>query len=255
MRERTDLVTSFIILPIDAFSGKPITDPDFCVQAAGEKKPLVKADGYRVFMKAQKNPAEVALFGTYFQTKRITVPLAQEEGMPPVLTVFVLPDRSYPFPPGTAFLEGKRKERAALEIAGDCRRARVKLRLDAVQGERRIALYQQEQKNLSGRTFLLTDPGKGGPGEWVKALSLESLHSDLYLLEEALQYPHAKIGTHVIYAQRYEAGAAEKSYFAAFPSVRGEAPFFVYGRLKARDESRESVCRLKAGGSQTFDFL
>ena len=101
MRERADIVTSFIILPVNAFSGKPITDSDFCVQAAGEKKPLVKADGYRVFTKAQKNPAEVALFGAHFQTKRITVPLTQAEETPPVFTVFVMPDRSYPFPPGT----------------------------------------------------------------------------------------------------------------------------------------------------------
>ncbi len=143
------------VLPIDRFTGRAIAARDFSVEIEGAGRPVRKPDGFFVFSGILSPPVTVRLSGRGFQEKLLRVPAETVNRVNPVLTVRMEPDRNYPFPARTLFLEGTLAENMRLSAALWQREGAYRLSADYRAGEGTAAVYRGAERNLTGCTFYM----------------------------------------------------------------------------------------------------
>lgn len=143
------------VLPIDRFTGRVITARDFSVEIEGAGRPVRKPDGFFVFSGILSSPVTVRLSGRGFQEKLLRVPAGAVNRVNPVLTVRMEPDRNYPFPAHTLFLEGTLAGNMRLSAALWQREGAYRLSADYRAGEAAAAVYRGAERNLTGCIFYM----------------------------------------------------------------------------------------------------
>ena len=241
MSGKIRLRVSLVILPMDAFTGKPIAQKEFLVWAEGEATPLVKREGYRVFSGISKRYITVRLSGRFYQNTRVDIDLLALNPQSPVQKVYVLPDRTYPFPADTAYMQGKMSGQSVLLAAAISDMNLCRLRADCGEGERTLAVYRGEQKDFSGKIYYLTDQ-TGERAEWIR---LASYVQDVYGLEEPLRYTYRKAEARMYEAVRCVADERREAYFLPVRTA-GKADLVRCLICKGQETQEFDVC-LRAG--------
>ncbi len=248
MREGIHIRIQLVILPLDAFTGKAILQEDFSVLVEGAAKPFVKPEGYRVFSQINGRFAVVRLWGRFYQRTKIKIDLLSLKPNNPVQKCYVLPERAYPFPPGTAYMEGRLGSHSVLLAAALSGIGSFRLRADCGEGDTGLTVYQDEPEDLAGRTFFLTDKNRSR-FDWVELVSYA--HGSYYL-KKPLAHAYRTIEAKLYPAVRY---AAEESGEACFIPLRAREDTLAV-RCRFRDEQgeRDFEVSLRAGETLYHDF-
>ena len=89
--------TSLVVLPVDDYTGRPITGSNVRVYIEGQKPAVVKGDGYRVFMEIPDGPITLGFMSGLYENQELTL-TPEEWQSEEVLTVRLTPGAGYPKP-------------------------------------------------------------------------------------------------------------------------------------------------------------
>lgn len=236
MRESWKRQIALVVLPVDEFTGNVIIDPALAITAGDMGKPLIKAEGFRVFsvettdtgklsaeQNAEKMNIEVTLRGSFYQKMQISVPFRQIDRKNPVIKAGMKPSRSYPFPPGTVYIEGMLPEHAVLWVARAEGPGALRLRVDARAGDDRLHIHQQELESRVGSSYLLL--GKGDEEmEWVTCAQTADgayVTEGIYQLKECICRDYMHSVAKLYKCLCYESDVLGRDCFLALPGEPG----------------------------------
>ncbi|MCM1538843.1 MAG: hypothetical protein NC254_10655 [bacterium] len=225
------------VLPLDAFTGKPIPARDFIVEIDGARPPVRKRDGFFVFLQGRHScpgqespPPEkedaliVRLKGRGYQEAVLHVPVGFSASESPVITVRMNPDASYPFPAQTICMAGRLSEHCCLRAALLQKKSSLRLAEDYHAGEEWLCVYRGEQTSPAGGLFYIEAGAVcGGCGEFVLFSEAESGETGRYRLSAPMTGNYDRRTARLYPARMQKTGEREESYFFAFRTDKGAA--------------------------------
>lgn len=238
MGERIYARVSFVILPVDAFSGRVITDPKFEIRAEGERRPLRKPEGFWIFTHLAGERTTVILRGGAYQEMRAVIWHGSLKANHPVLRIYMLPDRNYAFPADTAYLEGTLPEHSVLMAAGIYGTGIRKLGADCEIGDGSLLIYQGEETDMTGQVYRMED-ARQGHFEWIMLTAKLGLMGGDYRLGQPLQHSYQKVRTSLYPALLHETDRLGSSFFIAFRGNAKGGSVPVHCRI-VRDDAEEN---------------
>ena len=210
MQDIVSFHVSLVVLLVDDFTGKPITGNKVRIFIPGQKPPLMKSDGYFVFINLTESKVVLHCESGLYHPRSEEISL---EGTKDLL-VFKLrlsPNASYPIPAGTTCVTGT-------AVSGK------RVRFRCMDGERMykllyeyqrtkengsyISLYNPEHREFAGKTFLIQDKDKKNQ-EYFTVTGTDE--EERCRLAEPLQHDYKKVGS--IIFPVYEVSANEKGNF------------------------------------------
>lgn len=255
MREGLHVKRMLVIFPIDSFTEKAIMRPDFFVTAEGEGRPVRKKEGFWVFVNLTKTKILVNLRGNFYQKATLEVDVSALDVKNPVVRVRMLPDRNYPFPKGTAYMEGMLPENSSLTAVALWRAFNARLLLDYRQGDTEITVYQEKEADLTGMVFCLTDSGHSGR-DWPE--TEEFVRSEkqkaVYKLAAPAACDFRKTEALLYKGIRYCSSVYPVSYFIALPAEQGSGEFPVICCLDKAGVKTEYEIKLEPDNTLHRDF-
>lgn len=183
---------SLVVLPVDDFTGKPITGGQVRIYAAGEKASVIKPDGYHIFMNLQERKITIHCVGEWY-TSRTEEIILSSDSVPQIVKLRLSPSASYPIPSGAACVAGKAAP--GKKIRFFCTNSEEMYRLSgeySCTGDARdtLHIFNPSQKDLEGRTMLIQD--KNGQQEYF---SIVAMVEEDYRMALPLQRDYKRIGT------------------------------------------------------------
>lgn len=142
---------------VDSVTGKIIRDAALQVWAPGYSRPVRKADGYYVFLGCGKGSLPVRIRSPFFQEVLLEQKISLSVGELPVCWVRLLPNKCYPFPEETVFLEGVSTPGSHIAVTAG---QPIRLGEDYKKGGDTICFRLPEDIRLDGALFELSVKGQ-----------------------------------------------------------------------------------------------
>ena len=280
------------VLPVDAFTGQAVLSRDFSVEIEGARPPVKKRDGSFVFFLVLTRCAAegrksiggasvitIRLKGRGYQERVLRVPpeaISMEET---VITVYMNPDASYPYPPHTVFMEGRLSANCCLFAALLKKMGSLRLAEDYHAGEETIALYRGGRSNLTGGLFYIEKERAVSDEEPRAVTENSALCGSFLLLGEAecggtgryrlsapLPDSFGRMEARLYPARMQKAGDQEVHYFFAFcekGAVRrsgmadggeSEAGYDILCRVQMPEGVKDFRFFVESGETRVMDF-
>lgn len=259
------------ILPIDSFTGRPVTAKDFTVTLNGAPWILKKPDGFYIFDNAlppaPQDTADICirLCGNGYQETTVTTTTDAVDHKHPVILVRVNPDCSHPFPPETVFLKGTLGMGVRLSAALIQKERALHLARDYNAGEDYIAIYQTVYRDLAQSALYITDmDAAAGIWIWLKSADTSvSLRRSMYLLEDSMPQDWQKTSACLYPAvvqnvSNVDNTATARPYCFAFrciPQKGGICEAKIVCRATCGDKSAAYEFAVTAGKTILKDFI
>lgn len=187
---------SLVVLVIDDFTGEPALDGKVTVLIPGHRPPVVKSDGYHVFVNLSEDKVEVLCESKIYEPKKEQVELtgrSEDE----VFIIRLVPSAGYPVPSDAACVSGQTQPGRKLmfwKAFGD----NYRLLYDYVSREQEednlLAIYNPHNKEIEGKAFFICDKKKKEK-EYFKVIS----KTDQYCrIDRALRGDYKKIRTSIV---------------------------------------------------------
>ncbi len=188
---------AFVVAVVDDLTGERLRPPDVRVSAAGRAAPVVKPEGYHVFI-GERGVCEVSACGRRHAPVLARIDAGTLDPLYPVVTLRLQPtDQAIP---GASFIsgavvgaDGTPAIGASVRVAHRCERYTLKLTRDARKGETHLALYNPARMQLGGARVMLKS--KAG-GEEMCALT--ECSDDAWLLNGPLKADHKRSGAEAL---------------------------------------------------------
>ena len=148
------------VLFVDSFTGRCIRSQDLDVRGAEmTTAPVSKQDGWYLFLNYEGEKLTVTASGRMYSEKTVEISCRELSPLNPVVRIRLDPNRSYPAPPNTTFLEGRVQPEQ--QICVWCRNDphTVLLSRDYSGKQNEIGLYDPSGTQLAGRSFALLRKG------------------------------------------------------------------------------------------------
>lgn len=235
-RKRDAFHASLVVLIIDDFTGEPVPADQVTVSIPGHYSPLVKSDGYHVFVNLNETQVELICKSKIFEWYTEQVELTERDENE-VLMIRLVPCKGYPVPPNTTCVTGQTQPGRKLmfwKSFGEAYRLSDNYTSSLQEEDPLLAIYNPDHKELEGKTYFIYDREKKEK-EFFKIVGKKGRY---YRIDRILRENYKKIGTSVIPV--YEIHADETGDF--FLLMQGDQ----YGET-------ELVCRLE--GKEEKHFL
>lgn len=209
---------SLVVLPIDDFTGRPITGGQVRIFIPGQRPPVVKSDGYHVFANLQKPRVKVCCESALYTPRTEEIILSAEKN-PLVVKLRLSPNASYAVPPGATCVVGKappgRRIRFCSTDSADVYRLSGEY-IHTGDASDTLSIFNPKHRELEGKTMLIRD--KNGQQEY---LTVAGLKEDTYRLAEPLQHDYKKADAvlHPVY-ETYSNSMGD--FFLLLGSSKGE---------------------------------
>lgn len=237
MRESDKLTfhVSLVVIPIDDFTGKPITGSNVRVYITGEKPPIVKAEGYRVFVNIQQPCVKVHCESGLYDPREDIVELKDQPLQ--MLKIRLSPNTSYPIPPDTTCVVGNTKPNAHLLLRSKTTESAYKLLYEYSHKEEKskqyMEIYNPLKKELEGKLFYICSKDQT---DW-EYFKIRGFEQDKYILETPLQHEYKKIGTDIVPV--YETYADKNGdFFLPISGKHGESMEYIC-QIDGQEECKE----------------
>lgn len=236
MQDMVSFHASLVVLLVDDFTGKPITGNKVRLFISGQKPPLIKPDGYYVFINLTEPKVVLHCESGLYH------PLSEEislKGMeePFVLMLRLSPNASYPIPVGTTCVAGTAATGKRVRFQCMDRDKTYKLLYEyqrAKDNGAYISLYNPEHRELAGKAFLIQDRDKVNQ-EYFTITGMEE--EGRCCLAEPLQHDYKKLGS-VIFPV-YEAFTNEAGNFFLLIGNVGLTETLWLWEIEGEREARE----------------
>lgn len=180
--------SSLVVLPIDDFTGRPITGSGVSLQIEGEKPPVVKGDGYRIFTNLNGKDLTLRGMGGLYEPIRTRI-LLEERDPDEILVLRMTPGRAYPLPEGMTSIAIMTVPERSLKIwtteGGGFKLSRDYKKDDG----RELSLYNPDEVVVEGRGFYIES------GKDTKWLRVTAKRGKKVLLEEGVDRDYSKTET------------------------------------------------------------
>ncbi|MBO4395701.1 MAG: DUF4255 domain-containing protein [Eubacterium sp.] len=198
--------TAIVVLPIDDFTGRAITGSNVSVQIDGERPPVNKSDGYRIFTNMSRDSFTLRFRSALYEPVSVDVDM---NGRDPgeILTVRLVPGRSYPLPGGTTTVVVSATPDSSFRMWEPEGRV-FKIQKDYKTSDgRELALYNPENRAVEGRGFFITASGKQ---EWLR---ITSHQEKKYAMEKPLEQDYARTETELLPVHEVVTGKSGQAFF------------------------------------------
>lgn len=254
MAEQIGQRVSLVILPVDAFTQRVIVCREFEISVEGARRSVRKPEGFWVFTDHLSEYATVTLKGRCYREMRVRVRLASLEAKNLVQKVYVLPDRDYPFPADTAYMEGSLPEHSVLTAAGRYGAGVRKLEKDCEKGQETLAIYQGAQTDLTDTVYLMAG-AREELSDWVELARPEDAAGGSYRLRTPVEHSYLRTGTNLMPAVRHVTDWMGTSYFIAVPGDAQSGTVPVRCHLTREDGEQDFDISLEKGKILRRDFM
>ena len=208
--ERDSFHASLVVLVIDDFTGEPVVDGNVTVSIPGQKPPVVKSDGYHVFVSVTETKISLLLESKMYARRMEQVDLADREEEE-VLMVRLMPEAGYPFPADAVCVSGQTWPGRKLMFWDSGSEAYRLFRDYRCRGQEDtvLAIYHQDGKELAGKNFLIC----GREGEEKEYFKITGRSGRSYRIDRALRRDYKKVGTLVFPVQEICADETGEFFF------------------------------------------
>lgn len=244
----TELVrmkVSLAVQVMDGFTARPITGAGCRLRIAGAGPPLVRREGYRVFVNLPEGEWTLHIESPCYYPKTLTVKPGELEPGSPVIKVRMMPDSTYPVPPGATGVRGRAGAGRLVQLVCRDKGGHYKLLLeyDRPGLSHSIAIYNPDGLDLDGRRFLIEDR-EGVKREYFTILHTAAGEDKCSRMDRALEHSYKKIGARVtpVYTTRADQYG---NFFLIFP--QGERAGGEYDVSEEGPGGRRTPVILEAG--------
>ncbi|MCH5264626.1 MAG: hypothetical protein J1F02_01915 [Lachnospiraceae bacterium] len=227
---------SLVVLPVDDFTGNPITGSQVRVFIPGQKPPVIKSDGYHVFLNLQEPQVEVCCESGLYGPRReeVVLPAGAE---PLVIKLRLSPNASYPMPPGATCVAGRaepgRRIRFRCADSGETYRLSREYQHTGEEKDT-LCIFNPNHRELEGKTMFIQ--GKDGKQEYFTAAGLKE---EGCRLAEPLQHDYKKVGT-VLYPVFETYTSPKGDFFLLLGSGREGETTWLW-EMEGKEGLREAV--------------
>lgn len=152
--KRRTIHASLVILVIDDFTGKPVKDSSVRVSIPGQRPPVVKEDGYRIFLNLTESSFIILCESGIYKRREEWVDLSdwkEEE----VMILRLLPNAGYPAPASAVRVSGRTQPERRLLFWGSTEHGYRLLRDYECSHKEKIAIFNPGNKMLVGKKFFI----------------------------------------------------------------------------------------------------
>ena len=172
---------SFVLQFIDDFTDKIITDKILTLKTLDGKTPIIKNDGYYVFLNCQ-DTNEVIITSSYYMQKTVKIKNGD------TLKVRLYPNIYYKFSNNHTYLTGKAEKNT--EIKATLKKSNFRLLYDYNNlDDKKISIFNPLNIELVGRYFLIWNKDN------EEFIQIKENYNNIYLLSSALKNDYKKVGT------------------------------------------------------------
>lgn len=231
MSDHRSMHVSLVVLAIDDFTGRTITDKKVNVLIEGQKPIAVKEDGYRVFVNLHEKKVTLSCKSRYYQPQSKEIALAQIDEQE-VFILRLVPSPEYPFPDGVTSVRGQTRANATLWFWSEEQNG-YKLLSDYHAENEMLEIYVPKERILLGKAFLICDRERGNK----ELFRITEKKERQYRMDRRLSHDYKK--TAAIVTPAHEITADESGrFFLAFP--------------KDQDSIKTVFCRTEAEAEQSI---
>lgn len=146
--------TSLVVLPIDDFTGRPVTGSAVSIQLEGEKPAVIKDDGYRIFTNVKNRKPVLISMGGLYEPVRIKTDLDARDPEE-IMVLRLMPGRAYPLPDGmTSVVIGTGPKRYLQLWTPEGKTFKLSRDYKPEDG-REMSLYNPDDESVEGKSFLI----------------------------------------------------------------------------------------------------
>lgn len=198
VRERVRMKVSLAVQVLDGFTDSPVTGAGCRLRIAGAGPPLIRGEGYRVFVNLPQREWTLHIESPCYYPRTLTVKPGELEPDSPVIKVRMMPDSTYPVPPGATCVRGRAGAGRLIQLVCRDKGGHYKLLLeyDKPGRSQSIAIYNPDGLDLDGRRFLIEDR-EGVNREYFTILHTARGEDKFSRMDRALEHSYKKIGTRV----------------------------------------------------------
>lgn len=190
---------SLVVLVIDDFTGKVISDGSVIVSIADGSKPIRKADGYYVFVNVNQQQIHLTVSADYYITEKRIIDMTAIDRVAPVVKIRVKPNRNYPLQKSMTAIYGKAEPHSEIRILCDNiqKYYRLLYDYDPEKNKREISIFNPDKTDLDGKLLLIKDKEETD-GELIRIVDTKSREDNLYLLDKEAETGYKKLGTRLL---------------------------------------------------------
>ncbi len=147
---------ALVVIAIDDYRNKVITDKEVSMLIDGEKPTLIKEDGYHIFLKLPTGLHNLSVGGWMFQQQDINIDSEEEKEIGKgVMRVRLQPNYHYLSGKNVTILQGQADPLGELHFVFINEKEPYRLYQDYEAGSKEIAVYHQSETFLDGTLFCL----------------------------------------------------------------------------------------------------
>lgn len=207
--DRVRFHASLVVLVIDDFTGRPVVGSNVKVSIREQKPPVVKGDGYYVFVNLTETSVTLLCESGIYEQRTEQVDLAG--GMEnEVLIIRLLPNAQYPIPSNTTCISGRTQPGRRLLFWNSDGKG-YKLLYDYTcqekENEHLIDIFNPDNKEMEGKVFFICGQDERKK-EYFTIVGKTDQH---YRMDRPLSRDYKKVGTVIMPV--YEIYADERGEF------------------------------------------
>lgn len=238
IKDRASFHTSLVVLLIDDFTGRPVTDRRVKAVIPGQKPPVVKSDGYCVFVNLTEPEVTLCCESRAYLGWSGKVALTGK-GAQDVFLIRLLPGAGYHAPGGTVCVSGRTQPgRRILFWENGAKGYRLLCHYGGTEGTNPclIDIYHTDGREIRGKGFIIFGNDRKKK-EYFKIVDTEGKH---YRMDRGLSREYPRTGTVIL------------PVWEAYADETGE---FFLPVARRRQKEMELVCRPEGEEEKTFLLL
>lgn len=191
-KEEIKIKVSVVVILIDDFTDKIIPAGQAVVAIEGEKKPILKSDGYYVFTNIQKK--EICIHAEMFGYQNVKMcKTINEEGQMEIIKIHLVPNENYHFDEAVTFVKGVSKPYGIIEMVFRNNRTPLRL-LEDYEGKTKdcIRIYNPLCLEVADKKLVIET---GDKFEIVSVI--EKKENDYYCISDVLKNDYKKSDTSI----------------------------------------------------------
>lgn len=236
---------SLVVQVIDDFTGKPVEGNKVIVSIAGHKYPVVKPDGYRVFVNLRETFFTLVCQSNIYNQWTGQINLSERD-RDDILVIRMNPNGSYPLTDNVTVIAGQTQPwRHFWFWYQDSKELRLMRDYDS-QGQTNrnaIDIYYPEGQEMAGRYFFISEAGE----EEKEFFKITGRVDDQYRLDRELSRDYRKIGTVIVPVYEITADAKGEFFLPLARNSYGTPEKEIRMFCQAEGEQGEKVFTLLAG--------
>ena len=229
--DRIHIRVSLAVLLIDDFTDQVIPVNQATVRISGEKRPIVKNDGFYIFTDIEKRSIVMEVTSFRYQKRIVPYEFCEKEAGTQCIRLRMVPNDHYKLPEQTTFLCGRMKPGEVMDLVFRSHANPLHLLEDYDCNGGQIKLYNPTEMVLEERQVLLMAKEDYEVTQIVRALPSVNGNKDIYEISGKLKHRFTKSETSIFVIHRI-IGDEEGNFNVPLPGIVNKGETVLCERIK-----------------------